>query len=58
MMYRATKTFSGAIKIRKGEVRELDKDTAAGLLRAGYIEAVKGAEKNERAPKGKRNHDE
>lgn len=45
-MYRATKTFTGQVKMKKGEVRDLkDKATIKDLLRAGYIEEVKPAAK-------------
>ena len=46
MAYKALKSFSGLVSMRGGEVREtLDADIAKDLLRAGYIEEVKPAEK-------------
>lgn len=45
-MYKALKTFTGQVKMKKGEVRDLkDKAVAKDLLRAGYIEEVKPAAK-------------
>ena len=45
-MYRATKTFTGQVKMKKGEVRDLkDKAVIKDLLRAGYIEEIKPAPK-------------
>ena len=50
MAYKALKSFSGLVSMRGGEVREtLDADIAKDLLRAGYIEEVKPAEKGETA---------
>ena len=40
-MYRALKTFSGSVSMRKGEVKAItDKKVVADLTRAGYIEKV------------------
>ncbi len=42
MKIRALESFSGAISMRKGEIRECDnKVTLKDLLKAGYIEEVK-----------------
>lgn len=39
MAYRALKTFSGLISMRKGEERDIKDETIVkDLLRAGYIE--------------------
>lgn len=41
-MYKALKSFSGAVSMRRGEVKAItDKTVVADLLRAGYIEEVK-----------------
>lgn len=41
-MYKALVSFSGAISMRKGEVKSItDKTIIADLLRAGYIEEAK-----------------
>lgn len=41
-MYRALKSFSGAISMHEGETREIeDADVVADLLKAGYIAEVK-----------------
>lgn len=41
-MYRALKTFSGKVSMRKGEVKAItDKKVAADLINAGYIEVIK-----------------
>ena len=53
-MYKALKSFSGKISMRKGEVRAItDKAVVADLIRAGYIEEVKKpkAEKTEQVKK-------
>ena len=40
-MYRALKTFSGKVSMRKGEVKAItDKKVIADLINAGYIEKV------------------
>lgn len=45
-MYRALKTFSGKVSMRKGEVKAItDKTVVADLLRCGYIEEVKEEKK-------------
>ncbi len=47
-MYRALKSFSGKISMRKGEVKAItDKAVIADLLRAGYIEEIKAEKKPE-----------
>jgi hypothetical protein len=52
MAYKALKSFSGLVSMRGGEVREtLDADIAKDLLRAGYIEEVKPAEKAKKETK-------
>ena len=46
MIYRALKSFSGKISMRKGEERAItDRSVIADLFRAGYIEAVNQPEK-------------
>ena len=38
MMYKATKSFSGLINMKKGDVKEIkDEEIAKDLLRAGYV---------------------
>jgi len=45
-MYKALKTFSGVVSMKRGEVKAIaDKAVIADLTRAGYIEKVKPAEK-------------
>lgn len=45
-MYKALKTFSGKITMRKGEVKAItDEKVIADLLRAGYIVEVKPQKK-------------
>lgn len=45
-MYKALKSFSGKISMKKGEVKAItDKEVIADLTRAGYIEEVKPAKK-------------
>jgi hypothetical protein len=47
-MYKALKGFSGLIAMKKNEVREIkDKELINDLLKAGYIEEVKSAKKEE-----------
>ena len=39
MAYKALKSFSGLVSMRKGEVKEIkDQEVVKDLLRAGYIE--------------------
>ena len=47
MLYKATKSFTGLVRMKMGEVRELDADSSVvkDLLRAGYIEEVKKEKK-------------
>ena len=46
MKYKAKVNFSGAISMYVGEVKEIaDADIAKDLLKAGYIEEVKPADK-------------
>lgn len=45
-MFKAIKSFSGKISMRKGEVRAItDTDVIADLIQAGYIEEVKPQKK-------------
>lgn len=45
-MYRALKSFSGVISMRKGEAKAItDKTVVADLTRAGYIEEIKPEKK-------------
>ena len=45
-MYRAKVSFSGIVSMAEGEVRNITDDAVAkDLLKAGYIEEVKPAEK-------------
>jgi hypothetical protein len=38
LMYKATKSFSGIISMKKGDVREIkDDEIAKDLIRAGYV---------------------
>ena len=38
VMYKATRTFGGIIRMRKGDVREIkDEEIAKDLLNAGYV---------------------
>lgn len=38
VMYKATKSFSGIISMKKGDVREIkDDEVAKDLIRAGYV---------------------
>lgn len=47
-MYKALKSFSGRISMRKGEVKAItDKAVIADLTKAGYIEEVKPQKKKE-----------
>lgn len=47
-MYKALIGFSGLISMKKNEVREIkDKELIRDLLKAGYIEEVKPAKKEE-----------
>lgn len=41
MMYKATKSFSGLINMKKGDEREIkDEEIAKDLIRAGYVIAL------------------
>ncbi len=43
MAYKALKSFSGLVSMRKGEERDIeDQEVVKDLLRAGYIEEVGG----------------
>ena len=45
-MYKALKSFSGVLSMNVGEVKDIaDVNIAKDLLKAGYIEEVKPAEK-------------
>lgn len=45
-MYRALKSFSGKVSMKKGEAKAItDKRVIADLTRAGYIEEIKPAKK-------------
>ena len=53
-MFKALKTFSGKISMKKGEVRDIkDKYIVNDLLQAGYIEKEKPATKKKSAKKKK-----
>ena len=53
-MYKALISFGGAVSMRIGEVRDISDSTIAeDLLKAGYIEPVKGAKKTEENPEDK-----
>lgn len=44
--YKATKSFSGIISMKKGDVREInDEDVAKDLLRAGFVIGLESEEK-------------
>ena len=46
MKYKATVSFSGSVSMHAGEVKAIDNaDIAKDLLKAGYIEEVKPADK-------------
>lgn len=46
MMYKAKVSFSGVVSMHVGEVKDIsDVNIAKDLLKAGYIEEVKPAEK-------------
>lgn len=48
-MYKALKSFAGAVSMRKGEVKEInDKEIVKDLLNAGYIEEVKPVKKEKK----------
>ena len=47
-MYKALKSFSGAVSMAMGDVKDIkDQAIVEDLLKAGYIEPVKGAKKTE-----------
>jgi len=51
-MYRALKTFSGKISMKKGDVKEIEsKDIINDLLRSKYIEKVTPEAKNAKKSK-------
>ena len=53
--YRAKKTFVGALKMRRGQIREIsDAALVSDLLRAGYIEELEPSKKAARATKPKK----
>ncbi len=55
-MYKAIKSFSGTVSMRKGEEKAItDKTVVADLLRAGYIEEVKPEPKQPQAKTAKKN---
>lgn len=46
-MYKALKSFTGKVKMQKGQIADIeDKNIIADLLNAGYIEEVKEETKN------------
>ena len=46
MKYKAIKSFGGIVSMHVGEIKEIaDVNIAKDLLRAGYIEEIKPAEK-------------
>jgi hypothetical protein len=46
MEYRALKSFSGLVSMRRGEVKKIkDKEIVKDLLRAGYIEPLERKKK-------------
>lgn len=48
-MYKALKSFAGAVSMGKGDVKEInDKEIVKDLLNAGYIEEVKPAKKEKK----------
>ena len=50
MEYKAKVSFSGAISMAAGEVKPItDADVAKDLLKAGYIEEIKPADKGAKA---------
>ena len=45
-MYKAIKSFSGVINMKKGEVKDIvNKNVVEDLLRVGYIEALEDNDK-------------
>lgn len=55
MLYKALVTFAGMASMHAGEVRELDDNMAADLLRAGYIEQVPADTSQRKPRKGVKN---
>lgn len=54
-MYKALKTFTGIIRMKKGEVRDIeDKAIVNDLLKAGYIENLAPTPKAEKAVKSRK----
>jgi len=52
-MYKALKSFSGKISMRKGEEKAItDKAVIADLTKAGYIEEIKPQKKNTKKEEG------
>lgn len=51
-MYKAIKSFSGVVSMRKGETREItNAAVAADLLRAGYVVEIKPERVKDPEPK-------
>lgn len=51
-MYEAIKSFSGAVSMSVGDIRDIsDVNIAKDLLRAGYIREIKPATKGKAEPK-------
>lgn len=54
-MYKALVSFSGAVSMTMGEVKEItDKAIVEDLLKAGYIEEVKAEKKPVKTAKAKK----
>jgi hypothetical protein len=55
MLYKALVSFSGAVSMTMGEVKEItDKAIVEDLLKAGYIEEVKTEKKPVKTAKAKK----
>ena len=57
MAYKALKSFSGLVSMKKGDVKEIkDQEIVKDLLRAGYIEEIGGDKpKTEKSSKPSKN---
>ena len=52
MAYKATRSFSGIVSMKKGDVKDIkDVEVAKDLLRAGYVIALEEEKPQESKPK-------
>lgn len=52
MAYKATRSFSGIVSMKKGDVKDIkDVEVAKDLLRAGYVIALEEEKAEESKPK-------